>query len=165
MTSPLGTAGLSIVSQPVTVLGASAVAVSCPADTTEDILATITVPAGAMGANGILRISTQWTVTNSANNKITSIRFSGAAGTLYLNQAYTAVASISDTRQIRNRNSVSSQIGSANNGGGGYRDSTVAGTTSSVDTSVATTIVITGQKASAGETLTLESYMVELITP
>src|SRR4051812_45306280 len=49
------------------VLGRSAAAVSCPADTSEDTLATVTVPANLMGVDGSLRVWTLWTVTSSTN--------------------------------------------------------------------------------------------------
>src|SRR5712664_2587326 len=67
----------------IQILCKSAVAVSAPADTNEDTLATCTVPANAMGANGVLRIRTRWSATNNANNKIVRSRFSGGAGTTF----------------------------------------------------------------------------------
>lgn len=151
-------AGVSVV-QPY-VLARSAVAVSCPADTTEDVLATVTIPAGAMGISGAVRVTTVWTITNSANAKTLRMRFGGTSGTAYLSTAATTSASFSDCHLISNRGSASSQVGSAQAIGLG--GSAAAVITSSVDTASATTIVISGQKASAGETLTLESYLVEL---
>ena len=147
------------------ILGASAVAVSGSADTNENTLATINVPAGAMGLNGILRISTLWTMTNSANNKTCRIRFSGAAGTQFYAQTFTTVATLAATYSIANRNSASSQLGNVQSPSpvGGLGSMTGAFQTGAIDTSAATSVVITGTKASAGEVLTLESYLVELI--
>ena len=65
---------------------------------------------------------------------------------------------------ISNRNSASSQYGGviANPTTGAWGQSAAAGTTSAVDTTAETTIVITGQKALGSETLTLERYTSEL---
>lgn len=146
------------------ILGASAVAVSGAADTNENTLATITIPAGAMGLNGLLRLKCWWTFTNSVNNKTLRARFSAIGGTVVSSFTGTTTASLPLTAEIQNRNSASVQLaaGWAHNGSG-------VGITSpqalAVDTTVATTLVLTGQKASAGETLTLEQYLVELILP
>lgn len=150
---------------PEIVLAKSGAAISTPADTTEDTLVTVTVPANAMGANGFLRITTLWTFTSSGNNKTPRIRFSGAAGTIYMNPVFTTTVGLSQITVIANRNATNSQIGfasAATNGGLGT-SSASANVTSAVDTTAASSVVITGQKASAGETLTLESYLVELI--
>lgn len=145
------------------VLGASAVAVSGPADTNENILATITIPAGAMGLNGILRVYSNWSFTNSANNKIMRVRLGGIGGTAYFQTTQTTQAWYADFRIISNRGVANSQVGPQNSAQFGSGSGSPA--TSAIDTSAATTLVITGQKASAGDTLTLESYLVELILP
>jgi hypothetical protein len=148
----------------VRMIAKSAAAVSVPADTTEDTLATITVPANAMGANGALRITTMWSFTNSGNNKTIRARFSGGAGTQYMNIVFAANANFMDQRTISNRNATNSQVGyvaAAAPFGGATTGGIV---TSAVDTTASTTVVITGQKASSGETLTLEMYLVELLT-
>jgi len=157
--------GVIINARPIVILGASGTAVSAAADTNENTLATITVPAGAMGLRGILRITTSWTTTSSANNKTLRVRFSGGAGTQYATLVYTTSVSAFDVRYIINRDSATSQVGSMAAKDTGLGAGGGALVTSSVDTTAATTVVITGQKASAGETLTLGSYLVELITP
>jgi hypothetical protein len=156
--------GVVINARSVRVLGTTGAAVSGSADTNENTLATVVVPAGAMGLNGLIRVQTLWTLTNSANNKTLRVKF---GGTSFLDVALTTVASFADQRVIQNRNSVSSQIGkpTGNMSAGGWGTASSAVTTASIDTSAAVTILITGQKASAGETLTLESYLIEMITP
>lgn len=144
------------------VLAQSSVAVTAPADTTEDTLATITIPAGAMGPNGRLRITTVWTITNSVNNKTLRIRLSGIGGTQFMNSIQTLVTTVRDQHEIQNRNSASSQLGWNAASSGGFGTSSNAVVTGAIDTSVQTTLVITGQKATSGEVLTLESYIVEL---
>ena len=159
-------AGALVLKTPFT-LAHSAVAASCPADASEDVLATITVPANSPSSNGMLRITTQWTFTNSANTKTLRARYSGAAGTIFQQFSVTTQATMRAQCEIHNRNATNSQVGAAIGGPstGQWGQSTGAIVTSAVDTTASTTIVITGQKASAGETLTLEWYLVELIEP
>ena len=116
-----------------------------------------------MGLNGILRVMTEWTMTNSANNKILRVRFGGIGGTSYLSTTRTADSCFADIKKIANRGAANSQFGI--NTAGYFGSGGTSGATSAIDTSAATTLVITGQKASAGETITLESYLVELILP
>lgn len=144
----------------VCVLGMSAVAVSCPADATEDILATVNVPAGLLGLNGLLRVSAVWTCTNSANTKTPRLRYSGIGGTAYGSSVLTTVTSFRQQAQIANRGLANSQHGN-DGAGGGF--GTALSVTSAVDTTAATSLVITGQKQTLGETFTLESYLVEAL--
>lgn len=146
------------------ILGVSGVASSAGANTTENVLATVTIPAGMMGPNGLLRIYSLWSYTNSANNKTLRIRLGGAGGTQALAITQTTSTHMSDIRFIQNANAQNVQVfhdrGSIPVGGG-----TASGTnvSAAIDTSAATTLVFTGQKASSGETLTLSSYLVELL--
>jgi hypothetical protein len=128
---------------------------------TETTLATCTVPAGAMGLTGSVRIETTWSYTNSANSKTLRVKF---GGTSYLAVALTTSATGADVRIIRNRNSASSQIGNIGTGTPAYTlNSSAALPTSSVDTTAAVTILLTGQLANTGETITLEGYEVWLL--
>lgn len=148
---------------PVLVLAKSAVAVSTPASTTEEVLATITIPAGIIGDNGQLRVYTLWSSTSSANTKTPRVRFGGTSGTAFLSATLTTSATTQVMTLIRNRSSASSQVGNVATVTASFGVSSGSITTATVDTSVATTLVITGQKAVSGETLTLESYTVEVI--
>lgn len=145
-------------------LAQSSVAVTGPADTSENILATITVPGGAMGANGRLRIETLFTVTNDANNKILRIRLGGIGGTIIASDTLTTGGGgTRGMRMVGNRNSQSSQISGMSAGSGGFGGGGTAPIATTVDTSADWTIVITGQKASAGNALILDSYCVDLL--
>lgn len=158
--SAAGTAGTLVDVTPGVVLAKSSVAVSGAADTNENTLATITIPANSMGPNGFLRLFLAYTFTNSANNKTLRARLGGVSGTAYLSQIVTTSNTFQASIWIGNRNAANSQVGTTNApviGG-----STQSLTTSSVDTSAVTTLVITGQKASGSETLTLESYIAEV---
>lgn len=150
--------------RPALILGASAVAVSGAADTNENILATINLAAGALGLNGILRITIHWLYTSSANNKTFRTRLGGISGTAYGSLTVGAgVLSLRQQVQIGNRGAANSQEGT--DGAGGGWGTTLSNITSAIDTAVAQTVVLTGQKASAGDTLTLESYLAELLLP
>lgn len=144
------------------ILAQSFAAVTTPADTTEDTLATITIPAGALGANGALRLAMSFSFTNNANNKTIRIRYSGAAGTTLLSSVVTTSQYLSVQGYMGNRNSASSQhshLVIADVSGAVSRTATAA-----IDTTASTTLVITGQKATSGDTLQLDSYVVGLLS-
>lgn len=146
------------------VIGASGVAVPLTGSTSETTLATVTIPAGAMGANGIIRVSAQFSCTNNANVKNGRVRLGGLAGTLVNAQTITSTAGAYTLRAIHNRNSQSSQVvsfGSAS--ANSFTTTTVAALTMTVDTSVAQDLVFTGQLATGTDTITLESYLVEVL--
>ena len=143
----------------VYVLARSAVAASGAADTNENTLATITVPAGALGSSGAVRISCLFSYTNSANNKTLRVKF---GGTTYFSQVVTTTGLQSLTVGVSNRTSAT-QVGWFPLNPNPYNAQAGSAVTSSVDTSAAVTILITGQKATAGETLTLECYSVEIM--
>lgn len=148
----------------VRILAASNAAVSCPADTTEDTLATITVPAGVMGLNGILRVTTHWTFTSSTNSKTWRVKFGSMSaqdnGTTTL-----GVTSVRCHTEIRNVAATNSQKGNSYSFTITGAVPATAPTTAAIDTTAAVTMLITGQKGLAGETLTLDYYLVELILP
>lgn len=139
------------------VLAAGAVAAAHTGDTTETTLATIAIPAGAMGPNGALRVTSHWSFTNSANAKTARAKLGGTA---FLVASHTTSSGGVYQRTLQNRNSQASQISYQHNSGNSYTTGNIF--TASVDTSVAQDIVLTGQLASAGETITLESWLVEL---
>jgi len=129
------------------------------------VLGRIGVPGGRMGPHGLLRVTTFWSMTNNANNKTPSITFQnvgggGAVG--YVNQAIASVISLNHQLYISNRAAENSQLGQSNStltyGGSG---GTII--TSAVDTSQDSELVLAGQLANAGDSLTFERYLVELI--
>lgn len=144
------------------VLAQSAVAVSVGSTTDETTLATITVPANSMGPNGRIVVTHTWTCTNNANAKTPRVRWGGGAGTAVAGIALASNASGRFQMEVMNRNAANSQLLSPTSGGGAFSASTGSHQTASVNTAADTTIVITGQKASAGDTLTLESYNVQI---
>ena len=153
---PINTLGL----QSPSILKASAVQVSHTGDTNETTLATIAVPANAMGANGILRITTQMSFTGT-NSKTPRIKFNG---TTYVGFAATTQLSGRYQAQIANRNATNSQVGNSLDQAN-FSSNATGVITSAHDTTAAQNITITGQLTNTGETIVLESYLVEIIVP
>ena len=140
----------------------SAVAVPLTGSTSETALATIAIPAGAMGANGILRITPLWSWTNNGNTKTLRIRLGGISGTIFYALATTTSASQRGQTQIANRGAQNSQISQPDTMGA-YGLSGTANKTGTIDTSAAQDLVITGQLGVGTDTITLESYLVEIL--
>jgi hypothetical protein len=145
------------------VLAASAVAVSHTGDTSETTLASITVPGGAMGPNGILRVTTLWSFAGSGTKRA-RIVFGGEA---YGHVDFTTATVYRDQRLIHNRNAENAQIGftaASPPAVGGWGSHTGAPDSSTVDTSMDQNLVLSGTLIdNAGDTITLESYLVELL--
>lgn len=144
----------------VRVLAASAVAQSITGTLTETTLASGTIPAGTLGANGQVDIVALWSHTNSANNKTLRVKFGGTnfmavvTTTTGVDQTYTRIA---------NRGVTNSQIGFIAASSTGFSAIAGSNVTASVDTTADVTLLITGQLALGSETITLESYIVKLV--
>lgn len=131
--------------------------ISMTGSTAASTLATISIPAGAMGANGQIEIDSFWSGTNSGNNKTMRHVF---GGTNYLAQNFTTQLAWHALTTIWNTGATGTQKGSNNNT---YGALSAALNTSSVDTTGAVTVALTGQLADSSETLTLERYSVKLL--
>lgn len=145
-------------------VASSAVAVSLTGSTSETVLATIPIQAGILGANGSLRISTFWSFTSSANNKTPRIRLGGVSGTAFSLINMTTATTGRVDALITNRNSEASQIGfgSANRGNDQLM-TVIAPVTGTINTANAVDLVLTAQLALGSETVTLESYLIEIL--
>ncbi|HVC54958.1 MAG TPA: hypothetical protein VND95_03330 [Stellaceae bacterium] len=141
------------------VLCQSAVASSHTGDTAETTLATCAIPANAMGPNGRLRIFAQFSFTNNADAKTARIEFN-PGGTQYLSIAGAGAASGQYVIDIADRNATNSQVGGVALVGA---IGSTAPVTSAVDTTGATSLSFTGQLGTSSDTITLESYSVELL--
>jgi hypothetical protein len=144
------------------VLGQSAVQVSHTGDLNETVLATITIPAGAIGANGRVEVKTRWSRTNGGSPGLITTRAKLGGTSLFAPNVATTVTNFRFDLEIANRNSQASQFTSAvsftsNGVNGGQINGTAT-----VDTSTNADITITGQLTNAGDTITLESYQVIL---
>lgn len=148
--------------QGIVMLARSAVAASVTGTLSETALATLTIKAALMGANGQLRITTLWSHTNSANNKTLKIRLGGISGATMLDVTNTTTLSTHMINTIRNRNAANSQIANFSIATS-FTTNAAVNPTSAVDTTAAQDLVLTGTLANTGETITLESYSVELL--
>jgi hypothetical protein len=137
------------------ILAQSAVAVPLTGTTSETTLATITIPAAAMGANGRVVVKM---LAGAVANTSTSTLKAKFGGTTY--QALTIAANSGQPTElvIGNRGVTNSQIGNSSTG----FVAASAVVTSAVDTTASVDIVITGQLITAGDTLRIESYQVIL---
>lgn len=143
---------------PIKVFSLSA-PVSLTGSTSVVTLATITIPAGLLGANGKLKIYPLWATTNNANVKTLRANIGGVLCTTMTSQS---VPNNSGLVIIRNINNEAAQKCSSGLVAGiGSSAGSIASPT--VDTSAATTITITGQLAVGTDTLTLEDLFVEVV--
>lgn len=145
----------------VIVLAQSGVAVPLTGSTIATILANITIPGGCMGPNGSIRVTMLGSMTSNANNKTWIIRYGGAATPYYL-AGVSNVNGLAARVTITNRGAVGTQVGPATN---------IAAeiglfgalTTSSENSDANQSVQIIGQLAAGTDTMTAESYIVELI--
>ena len=134
-------------------------AVALTGTTVETTLVTITIPAGLIGSKGKVKLYPLWSTTNNANTKTLRVKFPS-------NTVYTAAASnivhVAGLVIIRNLGSESVQrVSSGILAGLGGTTSSIAQTT--INTSAATTLTITGQLAVGTDTMTLEGLFVEIV--
>jgi hypothetical protein len=155
----------------------SSVAYTMPNSTSELQLFALRFPAGYLRANFYAEVFYQLTLTNNANVKTLKGYFgpstnSATAGALetaasaIVSNAYTSMAGAKGTFSVGGRNDGQTIIGS--NAGllsaGGWGSSTTANTTVSTAAYLTTeqVLVLTGTKATAGETFTLDQVIVKL---
>lgn len=139
-----------------TILQRSGSASSVTGTTGQTTLATIPVP--ALGMNSVLRITTAWTFPNSGNSKTLGIQLGGQTLRNFI-QAGSGAAQENWNDMVFNRGATNSQLAVlAISSGGNVSDQNAL----AVDTSVPTSMTITGQLALGTETLTLQAYCVEL---
>lgn len=142
-------------------LARSAVAASVTGTLLEVTLATINIPAGLMGLNGQVRITTLWSAgASNVNSKTCVVRFGGNA---YLGANIANNLTLQSQQIVRNRNAANSQVGFLSGTTVSYGMANAVKGTSAVNTAASTDIAIAGQLGNTGDTLTLESYTVELL--
>lgn len=129
-----------------------------PGHTIETELGSATVPAGAMGATGILIVRTLWKTTTSINIKSLRVKLGG-----YGFFAYNATTTVSAyiTASINNL-TASTQASFASNSPAQSGVWTAANVSGAVDTASAQSVSITGQLALGTEECSLVHYSVEV---
>lgn len=129
--------------------------------TGEATLATVTIPAGLMGPNGWLRITTNLTMTNNGNNKTFKIKLGGSELTNTTGGVTNSAAS-NRIITVVNRNDVASQAVHAPSANSTQGETDGASTTLSINSDADMTLLFTGDLADAGDELALEGYTVEI---
>lgn len=145
------------------IIDASAVRITAPADLVFNVLASVLVPGNLMGPNGILRITTCWTVVNNANGKALRVSYGTAATDFMIVNAINAV-SLHHQVQIANRGLTNSQVASQGQANS-FTINASAPITSAEDTTLDQTIQFRAQKAVALDDIFLEYFLVELLRP
>jgi hypothetical protein len=127
--------------------------------TSQTTLATVTVPANAMGKNGLLRVTSLWKYTESANNKTCRVNICGA-NYFEVFGSTTILETIQSQVTVQNQNSAASQVGFEGAQTFAYSSNNYRTTTQ--DTTSSHNITFRGTLADTGETITLVSYLVEV---
>jgi hypothetical protein len=132
--------------------------------TGETVLVTVPIPGGAMGTKGALRITTLWSAgANNANAKNGRVRFNNTSGDIILTCGLTSLLAGSVQRTVWNQGAENSQAFFVGATANSYTTSTTANSTSAIDTSADFSLVFTAALANGTDTLTLTSYLVELL--
>lgn len=148
------------------VLAESGVAVAHTGTTAHTAIVTIAIPAGAPGANGRVEVFVNFSNNNSGNNKTPRVLWgasgAGVAGTVLWATTNTTNVGNPVMAGVHNRNSASSQIAIASPAGNSMGATAAAFPTAAVNTAAAAEIVLSGELANSGDTITVESYRVLL---
>lgn len=144
--------------------GLSSVKTSAGAVTTEVMVGSVLIPGNTMGANGQVECFVLFSNNNSANSKNFRIRWHTSAavgGTVIQNPSNTTNVFWGGLVIIGNTNATNSQSFRAGVSFGG------AGTTpvgsAALDTTADTYLVFTVQKASSGDTASIEQYSAKVL--
>lgn len=126
-------------------------------------LGIVTLPGGLMSANGILEISSFWTVTNSANSKILKIKIGQTSdpvtgGSSFFNRTETTITIHQHLCFLRSANSVNSQKTISSTLATGLGSTTATNFTNTYDLSTDKKIFLTGQLGNTGETIALRGW-------
>lgn len=133
-------------------------------DLLEAVLATIAIPAGAMGANGEIVVNAQFLKTGAVGTFTPGLRLgpSGAglsgAGMWQTLAQGAPILGWSTSPRISNAGAANSQVGSASVSGVGQSTGGVAFPVAAIDTTAACEICITGTLGNSGDTIALAFY-------
>lgn len=145
------------------ILARSSTQVTAPGDTAENTLYTYSIAAGLMGPTDSLRITTRWTYNNNANSKMTRIRIAATelAGNIGAN-AYSGYNQAVITNRAINSQlaAITTYVNTAVSLHSAINDPMRTG---AVDMTAAQNLTITAQKATGGDTMALESVLIELL--
>jgi len=151
----------------ITVLAQSNTAASHTGSTVETVLATVTLPANTLSANGSLRVTPLFSKSGTAGTAQVKVRFGGTSGTLYLNHSVSATTTLDQSGPIyiRANNATNAQKGFPATNIAQQGAVTNAMVTSAEDTTANVDIVFSAQLGNAADTVSLEGYTIEQIEP
>lgn len=132
------------------------------ANTSEQTTATFNVPAGLMGINSEIEVWAECDMTGSVNSK--TLRWKISGNTFRTFAITNSAAGASTQGIVANKGSLTTQItnGDPTTSAASSFGALGACTTFSVNTANAFTITLTGQKATAGETLTMKRAILKI---
>ncbi len=128
---------------------------------TETEIATFTMPAGSLGANGWFRFRTLISTTDNANNKNVRITM-GGSDIVNSTSGYTGEETTTRITQVWNRGAENSQVMMGATAAIDPSESGAALTTTSVDTSADVVFSIKGTLANAADSIHLQAYSFEV---
>lgn len=147
---------------PPLVLASGVASAALTGATTETQMGVITVPGGALGPNGFVRVTALWSAgANNANAKNCRIRAPGSGGTPFRNVDLANNTHVREMVIIQNAGSETTQKSrpaASNEFGTGT--GTIISTT--INTAADWNINLTGQLANAADSLTLEGWIAEV---
>jgi len=161
-----GTITSSLLPKITRAVSMAAGAVSNTATTSEEVLQTLTIPANTLSVGDILKVGYLFSFNLSGSTKTVRLKYPNIGGTS-LPTAGTSILAANAALQTEFIatvvNSTTLRFGATSNAGG-YGTSTVAGINLTVDLTQPIVFVVTGQKATAGDTCTCETAYVILIS-
>ena len=128
--------------------------------TAETTLGTVTLAANTMGENGLLRVTSFWTMTGTAGTKTPRVKF--GSNTISGNASVAGTLSQSIISVVNNK-TASTQTATGLGSPTGHGNSTNTSLSFSVDTTSDVTILFTGQLANSGDSIALDRYVIEVI--
>jgi hypothetical protein len=144
---------------------------SSTSTTSEEILASVQIPAGTLNANSRIEWRLLTNCANTANAKTVRIRINTSntiAGTIYNFFALANIPGSGYWGQLNNDNSLTSQIGygGASTASGGQGAQNSLANTSAINTATSNVwVIFTTQKATAAEVLKIINYEVRVYNP
>jgi len=142
------------------ILAKSGAAVTAPLDTSKNALATVSVPANAMGANGQLRITALFNCATATTNRTLTIDY---GGTTFHSKVLSNEVNMELHTLICNMNSASAQqsLPKFYSVNGVQLQTPVTG---AIDTTSAQNLVLSVTKATGADPCILKHYLIELLS-
>lgn len=130
-------------------------------DTGEEFGVTITLPANSLGTTGRVRVIASTLQTSNANAKTLRLRWSGNAGTIFMAQPGASVSGNGFVGSLINTGATNQNVSTTE--GASMANMTTASAVGTVDTTAASTIVLSIQRGIATDNLMLMPPSIEVV--